>query len=406
MIRRFTAVTATLLAALVATAMNPLGAQDDLRFASPADARAALDTARQQQREARSRREQLERRAAQSTEAAERALQEAAALAARVQQAEAAIAAAEARYVLATAGRRELDRELASRREPLVRLTAALQSLARRPLTLSAFQPGTLRELVYTRAVIDSSIPLVRRRTKTLRDDLNAARQLETEAREALADREKSENEMARRRRQLVVLAQRKRVAAKRATGGADREERRALLLAEEARDLDTLVGRLEQAGSLRAELAALPGPVLRPVDPGRAKVSVQPASTSNVTTPPRSYQLPVTGRLAYGFGAAGEGGVRQTGIGLIPRKSAQVVSPGAGRIAFAGPYRGFGDIVIIEHANGWTTLLTGLETLDASVGQDVTAGSPLGLAGSDSPQITVELRRDGEPVNPLDYLK
>ena len=65
-----------------------------------------------------------------------------------------------------------------------------------------------------------------------------------------------------------------------------------------------------------------------------------------------------------------------------------------------------FGRIVIIEHANGWTTLVTGLEILDVAVGQNVTAGSPLGLAPAQRGEVTLELRQGGEPVNPLDHLR
>ena len=87
-------------------------------------------------------------------------------------------------------------------------------------------------------------------------------------------------------------------------------------------------------------------------------------------------------------------------------RPGAQVIAPGAGRVVFAGPYRGYGRIAIIEHAGGWTSLVTGLAQLDARVGDTLVAGSPLGIAGPGAPVITLELRRDGEPVNPLDHLR
>jgi septal ring factor EnvC (AmiA/AmiB activator) len=61
---------------------------------------------------------------------------------------------------------------------------------------------------------------------------------------------------------------------------------------------------------------------------------------------------------------------------------------------------------VIIEHENGWTSLVTGLASLDAAVGQPVTAGSPLGLAAAVTPTVTLELRQQGKPVNPLDYIR
>ncbi|MEZ5681078.1 MAG: peptidoglycan DD-metalloendopeptidase family protein [Erythrobacter sp.] len=409
MIRRV-ALSFSLIAALgvLALVRAPAEAQGSAGFASADEAREALDAARQQQRNARARSENLEKKAAQSREAADKARQEIAALAARVQQAEAAIVSAEARLAIANAQRRSLDAELAERRTPLVRLTGALQSIARRPLTLAALQPGSLRDLVHTRAVLDSTIPLVRERTAALRGELERARALEADAARALADRRESEKTLGQRRTQLSALAERERLSANQASGGADREARRALALAEEARDLDSLVGKLEAAGSLREQLAALPGPIPRPAEPGKVALAAPMATTPvpSATTPPARYLLPVDGKVASGFGEAGEGGPRDAGISLRPRSGAQVVAPAEGRIAFAGPYRGYGMIVIVEHANEWTSLVTGLATLQAAVGQDVTAGSPLGTAARGAPMITLELRRKGTAVNPLDYLR
>jgi septal ring factor EnvC (AmiA/AmiB activator) len=73
--------------------------------------------------------------------------------------------------------------------------------------------------------------------------------------------------------------------------------------------------------------------------------------------------------------------------------------------VAFAGPYRGYGEIVIIEHAGGWTSLITGLARLDTTVGAQLLAGSPLGVAAAAQPVVTLELRRQGVPVNPLEQV-
>jgi septal ring factor EnvC (AmiA/AmiB activator) len=384
----------------------PATAQAPARIDTVEDAQAALDAARQQQRNARARGERLEQRASRSRETAQKARSAAAALAARVQQAEAGIAAAEARLQLANSKRRKLDRELADRRAPLAHLAGALQSMTRRPLSLSALQPGSLRDLVYTRAVLDSTIPVVRERTAALRSQLDRARALEAEARAAVSDRRDSEATLLQRRKQLVALAAQERLKAQQAAGGADREAQRALVLAEQAIDLDQLVARLESAGSLRKRLALLPGPVARPANPAAATISATPRPQPSATQPPQQYQLPVAGRISAGFGEAGASGQRQAGIALDARGSGQVVAPGAGRVIFAGPYRGFGRIAIVEHANGWTSLVTGLASLDVAVGQAVDAGSPLGLAPQHGGEVALELRQDGEPVNPLDYLR
>jgi septal ring factor EnvC (AmiA/AmiB activator) len=74
--------------------------------------------------------------------------------------------------------------------------------------------------------------------------------------------------------------------------------------------------------------------------------------------------------------------------------------------VAFAGPYRGYGGIVIVEHPGGWTSLVTGLARIDVRVGDTLVAGGPLGVAGQGQPTVTLELRRDNEPVNPLQFLR
>jgi septal ring factor EnvC (AmiA/AmiB activator) len=60
---------------------------------------------------------------------------------------------------------------------------------------------------------------------------------------------------------------------------------------------------------------------------------------------------------------------------------------------------------VIIEHQGGWTSLVTGMARIDVRVGQELVGGAPLGIAGAPRPTITLELRRDGNPVNPLEFL-
>ncbi|WP_155645878.1 murein hydrolase activator EnvC family protein, partial [Erythrobacter donghaensis] len=78
----------------------------------------------------------------------------------------------------------------------------------------------------------------------------------------------------------------------------------------------------------------------------------------------------------------------------------AQLVAPADGRIAFAGAYRGFGQIVIIEHVGGWTSLITGLARTRLKVGERIAQGDPIGRAADNRPRITVELRRNGRPID------
>ena len=386
--------------------LGPLTAQPASTSESAAEAREALAIAREQQRNARRRAEQLEAQGAAAEEASAKAIADAAALAARVQQAEANVSAAEAELALVERERRNLSRDLARRREPLARLTGALETMARRPLALAALQPGSLRDVVHTRAVLGSAIPIVRQRTTALRGDLERAESLEAERRQFVADRREAEQVLVERRRNMVALAEEQRVLAQQASGGANREAERAMELAEQTRDLGALVGRLEQSASIRQRLASLDGPIARPSKPGTAALPSRRAGKEAAPSSLTNYILPVAGRVTAGFGEASPSGGRTSGITINARPQAQIVAPSAGRVAFAGEYEGYGRIVILEHSSEWTSLVTGLGSLAVTTGQEVGAGSPLGLAASAKPAIGLELRRKGAPVNPLDQLR
>ena len=370
------------------------------------DAQKALAEADAQGKDARARAEALEARATIAVAAADKTAQEAAALAARIQESEAQIAANEARIRLIEQQRAALRVELAQRQRPLVELTAALQRLSRRPAVLSLLRPGSLQDAVYLRAVLETMLPQVERRTAGLRAAIARGKALQAQAEQASADLRASQGELGRRRQTLAALEARQRLESRSASSSADREAERALALAEQARDLGGLVGELDKAGRLRGQLAALPGPVMRPAQPQAAQVApAAPEPAAQASNAPAQYLLPVSGRLVTGFGASVPGQVQSRGISIASRGGAQVVAPAAGRVVFAGPYRGYGTIVIIEHGGGWTSLVTGLAVLDTRVGRDLVAGSPLGQAGPGRPVLSLELRKDGAPVNPLDFL-
>lgn len=398
-------------AAFATLAGQELIAQIGAGPATTSEARAELVRARQQERIAKGRAERLEIAARDATAKADRTAQEAAALAARIQQNEAQIATENARIMLIRKELAQLNRKLALRRGPLARLTASLQNMARRPPILAILQPRSLRDTVYLRAVLDTTIPEVERRTASLRVDIERGNALEQASLASRDKRRTSEQAMAQKKARLAAVETRQRLASRQASGAADREAERALALAEEARDLNTLLVKLDQAGSLRKELAALPGPVLRPTTPETANLAVtvpagNEASTDRTSSgPPGRFQLPVLGRTVSGFGATDESGLRSKGVTIAPADGAQVVAPGAGRVAFAGPYAGYGRIVIIEHDGGWSSLVTGLARIDVEVGDDLVAGAPLGVAGTPRPSVTFELRRGSTPVNPLQYM-
>ncbi|MEJ2458517.1 MAG: metalloendopeptidase, partial [Novosphingobium sp.] len=135
--------------------------------------------ARREGEAARKRAEKLEARARDVTAQAEKTAREAAAVAARIQETEAALAAQQAKIQLIASQRAELRTQLAAKQVPLARLTGSLQRLSRRPPLLALLRPGSVRDVVYMRALLDTVLPEVQARTADLRAEIERGRALE-----------------------------------------------------------------------------------------------------------------------------------------------------------------------------------------------------------------------------------
>jgi murein hydrolase activator len=379
-----------LLALVAVAALAPAQSIDDERRAL---AKAKADASMASERAGR-----LEAASAAARNDAVKARTRSAAVAARVQSAEAEIGAAEAQIAIIERLRADQRAALAVKQGPTIRLVAALQTLSRRPPALALVQPGSISDMVHVRAMLSAILPVVRARTADVRADVARGRQLRVAADGALASLKASQTALVTKRNQLAALAVERRAAADTLTGNAMAEQDRAIALGEEARDIVELMGRIDDDADRRARLATLPGPVMRPASPGDSRAL--PADTATTEAAQAPYRLPVVGQVVTGLGEVSDTGVRARGLTIATRPSAQVVSPTGGRVAFAGPYRGFGNIVIIDHGRGWTTLITSLAALDVKVGDALDQGSPLGRAGALRPTVTVELRRGGQPVD------
>lgn len=376
----------------LAGAASWLGAQT---VAASAD---ALADARRQARQADARATAFEARAAQAVHEADRLRAAEAAVALRVQAAEADIAAAQARIALIEQARARQRARLAAQQGPIVRLTAALETMARRPPVLALVQPGSVTDIVHVRALLASRLPLVRARTAALRAEVERGAQLRAQADAAVESLRAGQRRLEQERAKLAKLEAGHRLRAQSLTDAAMFEQDRAMALGEQARDIVDLMGTLDAQAARREALAALPGPVLRPPLPGAAPLPPPLLTRSPPAALP--YRLPVMGRLVTGLGEVSSSGVRARGLTIATAPSAQVVAPAAGRVAFAGPFRDYGRIVILDHGRGWTTLLAGLGSLSVKVGDTVDRGSPIGHARASHATVTVELRHDGAPVD------
>jgi septal ring factor EnvC (AmiA/AmiB activator) len=375
-------------AALLAASCALLLAGGFAAQASRGDDARALAQAKREAEAASARFERLDRQARQATNAAERARAEAEALAARIQAAEAQLTAAERRIALIEGLQAAQRARLAERQQPVVRLTAALQTMARRPAALALVQPGSVRDTVHVRTLLAAILPEIRRRTAALRAEVDRGNALRSQFELARSALVASRRDLQQRRLDLAGFEAAQRARSRQLAGLAVVESDRALVFGEEARALARTIGTRQYQAQLAASLMQLPGPLPRPG-----------SDSDSPPQPQLPYSLPVDGRLVTGVGEISDGGVHSRGLTFEPAPRAQIVAPANARVAFAGPFRSYGNVVILDHGRGWSTVITGLDALSVARGQMVRRGFPLGRAGADSAEVTVELRRAGRPV-------
>jgi septal ring factor EnvC (AmiA/AmiB activator) len=325
-------------------------------------------------------------------QAAGRARGEAARLGALQAAAAEAIAAAEARISAADAERRIIAARLATRRQhlqeqqrPVASLLAGLAMMARRPPLLALAGDSSMEEFVRVRLLLDASLPVIRRRTAALSAELAEGQKLEraaAAARDALA---RGRDELAGRRREFAELESRALRSAALTGGAALGAGDVALAMGEDVEQLAEEAERARSAARTAAELAAL-GPA-----PPR------PAAPEGSLRAPLAYRLPAQARVIQGLGEVNASGVRSRGLTLATRRGAEVLVPADGIIRFAGPFRDYDGIAIIEHGGGWMSLIVNVAS-PLKPGTRVAAGDRLGRALG---PLGVELSHNGQHASP-----
>ena len=212
----------------------------------------SLKAAREQSERASQRSDALRRQADAANNDADRLASEAAALAARIQSAEADIAAARTRIAIVTRLQRRQRARLAEKQGPMIRLTAALQMMTRKPTALALVEPRSLDELIYMRSIMSAVMPEIEERTAGLRKEVRQGERLRLQSARAIASLDESQRRLIERRRQLAVLEASERIESARFSDDAGIEQDRALALGAEARDIVDLMDQIREAGAVR----------------------------------------------------------------------------------------------------------------------------------------------------------
>jgi len=283
---------------------------------------------------------------------------------------------------------------LALRRSHEVALLTALERLSSVPPSAMAFQPGSPVDLARGGMLMAVAVPRLEAEAHDLTEAVGQLNRMEQDLasrKAALALRQKSLDEA---RQNLSQTLERRRALAGEISQKARAAQQKVAALVAEAGDLRQAVERVERDR--------------REHDRAEAKTAAEQNASAIVPPPsgsgPRLAQ-PVIGDVVRRFGEPEDYG-RSKGLSFGTSPGAQIVAPAAGEIMFAGPFKGYGQILIIDHGGGYHLLMAGIGRIQSSVGQRVVAGEPIGAMASDgTPVLYFELRRDGQPVDPLPLL-
>lgn len=310
-----------------------------------------------------------------------------------------------------------LRRSLEARRGIIAEILAALQRMGRRPPPAVLVRPEDMLEAVRASMLLGAVLPEMRSEVDVLALDLAELTRLSgaiTSDKDVLA-RELVDLNGERERLTMLIAARQSRLTEAEHSFGQERE--RALDLGQQAKSLKELIERMENhaAAAKRTEGAQAGEAGSRERIAGLAPPNVSRLVPKTPFAEARGLlPRPASGETARAFGSPDGYGGTTRGVSIVTRPQAVVTSPADGSVAFAGPFRSYGRLLIIDAGGGYYVLLAGMNQINVEVGQFVLAGEPVATMGASAslapgmggietndPVLYVEFRKDGGSIDP-----
>lgn len=303
--------------------------------------------------------------------------------------------------------------------EHLIKTLSALQNLALKPTESLFVQPLTPVEIIRSAMLLRETVPQLEENANRIKAQLDKIekqkQQVEAQVKKIINQKEQMEQEHA----ELKSMMKRKSALRNSIENKSEEAKKKVTKLAAQAQDLRDLLDKLEKERQekLRKEQEA---ERKRLAEEKRKKKEEEKQRADLIKFKPQSIKeigenfikakgklpLPARGQIVTRYGEETAKGVTSKGIIVKTRPQAQVVAPFDGNVIFAGPFRGYGNVIIIEHGKGYLSLMAGLDTVDCELGQMLLAGEPIGLMPEDDSKLYVEIRKDNHPINPLTWIK
>jgi septal ring factor EnvC (AmiA/AmiB activator) len=332
---------------------------------------------------------------------------------AKVQATEAERAEAQAKLSELTAHAAALGKSLDARREVIADAFGALERLGANPPPAILVKPNAMTDAIRAAMTIGGAVPPLQAEIQAAADDLAALEATRVSIARQRDDLAASAAGLALDKTRLTDLIAARQQSLNAAEDALDAERKRAAELANQALSLKDLIARMEaqspaaRAGA-QAAAAAEGSPAGSKDDPGRLKPAVAFVDAKGTLS------LPTAGQVLKTFGDADDYGGSEKGVSIATPPKATVSTPIDGWVVYAGPYRSYGQLLILNAGGGYYLVMAGMERTNVSVGQFVLTGEAVAsmgdaatrtaaaaAIGAAQPVLYIEFRKNETPIDP-----
>lgn len=344
----------------------------------------------------------------------------------QIQNNEESISKMEAELENLTANLKAAEVNFVQQDENLIKTLSALQSLALKPTESLFVQPLTPVEIIRSAMLLRETVPYLEENATRIRKELEQIEKKKTLVEKQVARIVQQKKTLEKEHEQMKTLVQKKSKLRNQVEIRSEQAKKKVDRLAGQAQDLRDLLNKLEKEQQekrrkqeeerrrlaeqerLRREQEVEENQKreqVKTADLIKFKPEVIKEIGDSFVKAKGALSRPARGPIITAYGQETAKGVSSKGIIIKTRPLAQVIAPFDGSVLFAGPFRGYGNLIIIEHGNGYTSLLAGLDTVDCDLGQMLLAGEPVGqMTNANDAKLYMELRKDNHPINPLSW--
>ncbi len=292
-----------------------------------------------------------------------------------------------------------------------VHLVTALQSLALRPREQIFLEKQAPSHILRSRLMLNSSVPIARRMTQEVLSDMQKLEETKVEIQTQIRRVKETMEKLNERTNQMNGLISRKLRLQAQYDASHQKSGKKIVALANQANDLKELLQKIEKERLRRLEEERLRKE--KEQELAQEQEIVQPTLNPFSSNKGQSFErlrgklsYPVVGRVVENFGDSTVKGMHSKGLTIQTRAGTTLRSPISGAVLFAGPFKSYGKMLIIDCKDGYLLLLAGLDDINVGAGQDVIEGEPVGKMGSERLNLYIEIRKDGQAIDPKPWFQ